>query len=171
MTAVNSERRSLLSFGSTALLAGLVPGAASARPIDGGSNKKKVEAVLTAWSQGTNDALFQLFADDIRWTIVGHSLISGTYVGKPELTAKVNTPFAARFSKSTEKFRPVRIHGVYGDGDMVIAHFDGRGVANDGQVYANSYAWFLRMVGGRVVEATAFYDSVAFNDLWRRVPA
>ncbi len=35
--------------------------------------------------------------------------------------------------------------------------------------YDNTYAWFMRMAGGRVVEVSAFYDSIAFNDLWRRV--
>lgn len=172
MTILNSDRRSLLSIGSAAMLAGLLPTLAQAQAAapGEGDNKQKVEAVLAAWSQGANDALFNLFADNIRWTIVGHSLISGTYNGKAELTAKVNTPFAARFSRLSDKFRPVRIRGVYGDGDTVIALFDGRGIANDGKEYANSYAWFLQFADGVVVDATAFYDSVAFNELWRRVP-
>ena len=33
----------------------------------------------------------------------------------------------------------------------------------------NSYAWFLVMRDGRVVEGTAFFDTSAFNDLWSRV--
>lgn len=171
MTDFSSDRRSILSIGSAAMLAGLLPTLAHAQASDAGNdNKAKVQGVLTAWSQGTNDALFGIFSEDIQWTIVGHSAISGTYKGKAELTAKVNMPFAARFAKSPEKFRPVRIHGAYGDGDTVVALFDGRGIANDGKEYANSYAWFLHFKDGLVVDATAFYDSVAFNGLWRRVP-
>lgn len=51
----------------------------------------------------------------------------------------------------------------------MIAHFDAKGVALDGQPYVNSYAWILRLRGGRIVEATAFFDAIAFDDLWRRV--
>ncbi|GBR09732.1 nuclear transport factor 2-like protein [Gluconobacter frateurii] len=52
---------------------------------------------------------------------------------------------------------------------MVIVHFDGHGIANDGKPYDNSYAWFLTMRGGRVIAGTAFFDRIAFNDLWTRV--
>jgi ketosteroid isomerase-like protein len=35
--------------------------------------------------------------------------------------------------------------------------------------YENTYAWFMRLEDGRVVEVSAFFDSLEFNDLWRRV--
>ncbi|HHH0459097.1 TPA: nuclear transport factor 2 family protein [Yersinia enterocolitica] len=132
------------------------------------SNKQKVESALTAWSNGTGGIL-DLLSENIRWTIVGNSLESGTTVGKAQLNQKVNGPFGARFTKSQDKFRPVVIKGVYGDGDTVIAYFEGRGTANDGKPYVNTYAWILKMQDGKVIEGTAFFDSVAFNDLWTRV--
>jgi uncharacterized protein len=52
---------------------------------------------------------------------------------------------------------------------VVVVVWDGHGVANDGCAYDNSYAWILRLAGGRVVVGTAFYDSTAFDDLWSRV--
>ncbi len=55
------------------------------------------------------------------------------------------------------------------DGDTVAVVWDGRGVANDGQPYENSYAWIMRMRDGEVVDGTAFYDSISFNALWERV--
>lgn len=36
-------------------------------------------------------------------------------------------------------------------------------------VYRNTYAWFVQFRGDRIARVTAFYDSVAFNDVWRRV--
>jgi len=51
----------------------------------------------------------------------------------------------------------------------VIVCWDGRGIANDGQPYENSYAWFMTMRDGKVIDGTAFYDSISFNDLWTRV--
>jgi ketosteroid isomerase-like protein len=68
-----------------------------------------------------------------------------------------------------EPFRPVRLRSVVADGDTVVVVWDGRGVANDGRPYENSYAWIMRMAAGLVVDGTAFYDSISFNDLWDRV--
>jgi uncharacterized protein len=39
-----------------------------------------------------------------------------------------------------------------------------------GRPYANSYAWVMRMRDSQVIDGTAFYDSIAFNVLWTRVP-
>ena len=74
----------------------------------------------------------------------------------------------ARFS-SSEPFRPTTIRSVHADGDTVIVLWDGRGIANDGRPYENTYAWFMRMRDGKVVDGTAFFDSISFNDLWTRV--
>jgi ketosteroid isomerase-like protein len=35
--------------------------------------------------------------------------------------------------------------------------------------YVNTYSWFLELRDGRVVDASAFFDSIAFDELWTRV--
>jgi uncharacterized protein len=35
--------------------------------------------------------------------------------------------------------------------------------------YQNTYAWFMTLSGGKVIDGTAFYDSIAFNELWDSV--
>ena len=172
MNMIDKGRRSALYVGVATALFALFPAPsvmAQSGPDVTNSNKQKVEAALTAWSNGGN--VLSLLSDDIKWTILGNSLIAGTTVGKNELNAKINIPFGARFAQSTEKFRPVEIKGIYGDGDMAIVQFVGRGIANDGKPYVNNYAWFLKMKDGVVIEGTAFFDAVRFNDLWTRVPA
>ena len=72
-------------------------------------------------------------------------------------------------SPTAEPFRPVEIRSVIADGDTVVVVWDGRGIANDGRPYENSYAWIMRLADGRVVDGTAFFDSISFNDLWERV--
>jgi ketosteroid isomerase-like protein len=74
-------------------------------------------------------------------------------------------PFNARMQAP---LRPT-IRGLYVDGPTVIVHFDAEGLARDGLPYRNTYTWYLEMRAGKVVRGTAFYDSVAFNDLWSRV--
>ena len=60
------------------------------------------------------------------------------------------------------------MRSVHADGDTVIVLWDGRGIAIDGHPYKNSYAWFMELRDGKVVDGTAFYDSISFNDLWTR---
>jgi uncharacterized protein len=101
------------------------------------------------------------------WRIEGHSLASKEYESKQQLIDEVLTPFGTRFAVS-DPFRPVTIRSVYADGDTVIVLWDGCGVANDGKPYENSYAWVMKMHEGKVIDETAFYDSISFNDLWTR---
>jgi ketosteroid isomerase-like protein len=145
------------------------PAAAMAKQNTAAADKALVDGVLRAWMTGDGGALQALLSDDIEWTIAGNTVVSGTTRGRAELMAKVLGPFGARFALSDDRFRPRQIHAVYADGDTVIVHFDGAGTANDGKLYSNSYLWLLTMSGGKVVRATAFFDSIAFNEFWRRV--
>jgi ketosteroid isomerase-like protein len=47
--------------------------------------------------------------------------------------------------------------------------FDASGTARDGRTYANTYAWFLGLENRKVVKASAFFDSIVFDDFWQRV--
>lgn len=128
------------------------------------SNRAAVEAAFARWDAGTGSP-YDLLADDARWTIVGRSDASKTYESREAFMAEVIRPFGARMSQG---LRP-QIRQLTTDGDRVIIFFDAAGVAKDGAPYANTYAWFWEMKDGRVVRAHAFFDSIAFNELWRRV--
>jgi ketosteroid isomerase-like protein len=128
-------------------------------------NRTLVARGLDAWRDGTGSP-YDLLADNARWTITGNSLAAKTYSTKEAFLTEVIRPFNARM-----KTRLVpTVRRLYTEGDTVVAFFDARGTARDGQPYANTYAWFLRMKDGRIFEAYAFFDSIAFDDLWRRVP-
>ena len=102
------------------------------------------------------------------WRIEGHSLASKQYGDRQQFIEEVLAPFGARFTAS-DPFRPTTIRSVLADGDTVVVVWDGEGVATDGQTYQNSYAWIMKLRDGKVVDGTAFYDSISFNDLWTRV--
>jgi uncharacterized protein len=57
------------------------------------------------------------------------------------------------------------IPAVCADADAVIVLGDGLGIASECASYVNSYAWIMRMRAGKVIDGTALYDSVSFNDL------
>lgn len=127
-------------------------------------NALLVTQKFDAWAAGTGGP-YDLLAEDARWTITGNSLAAKTYPTREAFMSEVIRPFNARMSQPLSP----TIHRLYTEGDTVIVHFDAEGVARDGKPYRNTYAWFLRMQNSRIVEAYAFFDSLAFDDLWRRV--
>src|ERR1700748_3293449 len=80
------------------------------------TNREIVASAFEKWKAGPA-YISEIFAEDMRWTIVGQSLASRTYAGKQAFIDEVLHPFAKRFSSP---FRPTGIRGVYADGDMVI---------------------------------------------------
>lgn len=131
------------------------------------ANRRTIREAFEAWQAGTAQ-IADVFAPDMVWRIEGHSVASREYANRQAFIDEVLAPFGARFA-SGERFRPSRIRSIHADGDTVIVVWDGRGVANDGRPYENSYAWVMRMRDGKVIDGTAFYDSISFNDLWSRV--
>jgi uncharacterized protein len=131
------------------------------------TNREIIRQAFDAWRQGTAP-ITGVFAPDMAWRIEGHSAASKEYRSKQQFIEEVLAPFGARFTES-EPFRPVTIRAVYADGNTVIVIWDGRGIAADGRPYENSYAWIMTLADGKVIDGTAFFDSISFNDLWARV--
>lgn len=135
---------------------------ASANEAD--TNRAIIAKAMDAWAAGTGGP-YELLADDAVWTISGNSLGSKTYPSKEAFMSEVIRPFNARMK---ERLIP-SVHALYADGATVIAHFDAKGIALDGKPYVNSYAWILTLKRGQIVQAHAFFDAHAFDDLWTRV--
>lgn len=127
-------------------------------------NKAAVERAFAAWTDGSGSP-FNLLAERAHWTIPGHSVAAKTYPNREAFMAEVIRPFNARMKTM---LKPT-IRSIYTSGDTVVILFDAEGTALDGISYRNNYAWFLDMKEGQIVNAIAFFDSMAFNDLWRRV--
>jgi len=156
-----------LSFATTAAALLLVssPQRASAATLsETEANRATVAKGLQAWADGTGSP-YDLLGPNVSWTIAGNSKASKTYPSKEAFMSEVIRPFNARMS--TQLIPTVR--RLYADRDSVVAHFDAKGTARDGNPYVNSYAWILRMEHGQIVEAHAFFDAHAFDDLWTRV--
>ena len=48
----------------------------------------------------------------------------------------------------------------------MIVIWDGGGTTVAGTHYENTYAWISRLEQGLVVEASAFYDAISFDEMW-----
>jgi len=127
-------------------------------------NKHLVAEAFADWAAGTG-GVFDLLAPDATWTIVGQSAVSGTYTSKGEFLTAVIDRLNARLATPLV---PV-VRALYAEGDTVIAHFTASATAADGLPYENEYTWYLTVEQGQVTRVVAFFDTLAFNDLWARV--
>lgn len=128
------------------------------------ANRATIARSFEAWRAGTGGP-YDLLAEDSSWTITGNSAAAKTYPSREAFMSEVIRPFNARMKS---RLIPT-VRKLYADGDTVIAFFDATGTALDGKPYVNTYAWILEMKDGRIVRSNAFFDSIAFDDLWRRV--
>jgi uncharacterized protein len=166
-------RRSLLSAVLPMMLVPIFPGASVATPAGereadmtdiSSRNRAIVQDRFQAWIDGTGNP-FELLEADATWTILGRSAAAKTYADKESFLREVIRPFNARMSAP---LKPT-VHSLLADGDQVVIFFDATAMARDGKPYVNSYFWIFEMKGGRVVKASALFDSIEFNDLWSRV--
>jgi ketosteroid isomerase-like protein len=127
-------------------------------------NKATVQKSFDAWRAGTGSP-FDLLAEEATWTIAGHSSAGRTYQSREAFLREVIQPFNNRLR---EPLKPT-VHDMVAEGSKVVILFDASAVALDGRPYKNTYAWIFTMREGKVVDATAFFDSIAFDDLWLRV--
>lgn len=131
--------------------------------------KDRVRAAFASWAAGDGRGPMDLLAEDATWTIVGNSPIAGVYTSRREFLENAADLVNARLAAPMVP----TVRGIYGDGDWIVALFDARATAVDGEPYRNTYTWYLRFGPGddpaEIVEGIAFFDSIEVADLWRRV--
>ena len=132
-------------------------------------NREIVTRAFDDWAAGRAH-VSRIFSADMTWEITGRSASAGRYATRDAFVNEVLAPFARRFSADAP-FLPVAVRGVHADDSTgtVVVHWDGRGTTAAGTTYENTYAWILRLADGLVVDGTAFYDSIAFDELWTGV--
>ncbi|UFH57272.1 nuclear transport factor 2 family protein [Spirosoma sp. KNUC1025] len=129
-------------------------------------NKKIIQAGFDRWAKGEGN-FFDLLTDDVKWTINGSTPLSKTYPNKQQFLDEVINPLNERLS---QKIVPT-VRSLYAEGDVVIALIDGKATAKDGKPYNMSYAWFMRLKDGRIIQVDAFLDGIQFADIMKRIPA
>jgi len=117
-------------------------------------NLATIKSAFDAWRAGTRSP-FDKLTPDTTWTIVGNSVVAGTYHGKADVEDNVLTPFNARLSHGLVP----TVNNIYSDGDTVIALFDADATARDGLPYHNSYA--CSCVYARAKSSTSQHSSTA----------
>ncbi len=118
-------------------------------------NKQVVLDFYEAGARGDMDACFALLADDIRWTNIGSTKFSGTYVGKQALLDDLLGPLFSQLKAGISS----QIERLTGEGEIVVAQTSGNAETKDGTPYNNSYCQIIRVRDGQIVEVKEYMDT------------
>lgn len=124
-------------------------------------NKKLIAGAFEAWSRGDGRPFFKLLADDVKWTVIGSTPVSGTYTSKSD--------FRQTLKSLSDKFAgelKATVRDIIADGDKVAVQWDGHAMGKNGAAYDQTYCWVIRLKDGRVSECIAYLDTEMVNRLF-----
>ena len=126
-------------------------------------NKAVIEHMYDELSQGNGQAFLDAMADDVKFTIIGTTKLSGTVVGKQALVERVVQPLAARLDGAAT-LTPERF---IAEGDFVVMQAHGASTTKNGGTYNNTYCHVYRVVSGKVQEMTEYLDTELLTEALR----
>ena len=112
-------------------------------------NKQRLEQIYAELSKGNVQALLDSLADDIQWTIIGTTVLSGTSHGKAEVIEKRLKPLRARLADGPIVFSLERF---IAEGEYVVMQAHGQATAKSGKPYNNTYCINTYCIVGRIVD-------------------
>ena len=120
------------------------------------ANKQLLQDIYAQISKGNLQPLLDSMADDIQWTIIGSTALSGTSRGKQEVIDKLLRPIRARLADGPIVFQPDRF---IAEGEYVVMQARGRATALSGKPYNNTYCIVCRIVDGKLKEMIDYVDT------------
>lgn len=118
-------------------------------------NKLLVQSFYDAGNRGDFDACFDLLSDDITWTNIGSTNLSGTYRGKTELMKELLGPLFGQLKAGISS----SVDNLLAENDFVVALTSGTAETLDGRPYNNKYCQVIRIRDGKFVEVTEYFDT------------
>lgn len=124
------------------------------------TNKEAIAHAFEGVAEGNGQALIELLAEDVTWTIIGTTAWSGTRNGRDEVFAKLFGPLMAELANA-----PILVPKRFiGDGDCVVVEAQGRNRTRTGKEYNNTYCLVFRMADGKIQEVTEYLDTALVNE-------
>lgn len=118
-------------------------------------HKALMQRVFEELSQGNSSPFMDALGDDVRWTIIGTTRWSRTFVGKDAVLSELLQPLRALMAERIK----VTARRILADGDCVVVEATGRAVTRAGVPYNNTYCWIFRFESGKVREMTEYLDT------------
>ena len=103
-------------------------------------HKARMQAILSALSQGDGRPFVDAMADDFTWIMPGHNAWCGRYEGKQAVREKLFRPlyaqFAGKYTSTASRF--------IAEGELVVVECSGQVMTRKGKPYNNTYCLVCR---------------------------
>jgi len=126
------------------------------------SAKELVSGLFAKWEAGDSSGFFEAVADDVVWTAIGSTPISGVSHSKKEYMDKTYRPLQAVFAGPTS----CKVKRIVAENDTVVVEWHGETPLAKGRVYANDYCWMVRVAANKLIEVTGYFDTAAVQALF-----
>ncbi len=121
----------------------------------GARNKATVSAAIAAWAAGDVTTYAAVYAEDLKWTIIGSTPISGTYESRAALFSTMRSVLG---DVMAEPLTP-EVLGIVAEDEWVYVRLRSCAKAKNGIQYDQRYCWALRLSDDLIVEGTAYMDT------------
>jgi uncharacterized protein len=118
-------------------------------------NKAAIAAIFAETAKGNGRPFVDALAEDVRWTIIGSTAWSRTYVGRPSVINDLLRPLGRQLGGASI----IRAHHILADEDCVVVQATGHNTTISGKPYENRYCWVIRMREGKMSELTEYADT------------
>ena len=124
-------------------------------------NRKIVEDAVAKWQLGNPEAFYQILDENVNWTVIGTTEVSGTYTSRQDFIDDAVRKIGKRIDGQVTP----KIVDIITEGDRLVFRWDGSGKMADGTPYNNRYSWAMTFKDGKVVEGTAYLDTALVDRL------
>jgi ketosteroid isomerase-like protein len=124
--------------------------------------KEVVSSLFAKWEAGDSSRFFASLADEVVWTAIGSTPISGVSRSKKEYLEKTYLPLQTIFAGPTS----CKVKRLVAEGDLAVVEWHGETPLAKGGVYANDYCWVIRVTGSKLSEVTGYFDTAVVNSLF-----
>lgn len=121
----------------------------TADPVD------QVRHAFESVGRGDITALVGLLADDVTYTLIGSTPVSGVHRGREAVVRRILTPLGASLAAPLV----FTIRRLLRADDTVVMQADGRATLRSGAPYDNTYCLVLRFAGAQVAEVSEYLDT------------
>ncbi len=118
-------------------------------------NKELIQKIFTEMSQGNVKPLLGILGEDICWTVIGTTKLSGTFRGKQDIYNRLLMPLGSQLKSDIK----ITVKSLMADGDQVVVEGYGKALTKEGKAYNNVYCWVLRLAEDKITEMTEYLDT------------
>jgi ketosteroid isomerase-like protein/5-carboxymethyl-2-hydroxymuconate isomerase len=127
------------------------------------AREQVAEAFAIKTETGSNQALMNLCADDLQWTLHGTGSLCRVYTSKADFEDNC----LAVLGKRLDGPITAEVDQIIAQGDDVVVLWKGRGRTTWGERYDNDYCWVFTFEGDTIRRANAYIDTLLLDRITR----